>query len=69
MAERLGIPAKWLHVQIRQGRIAIDRQTSGAYLFEDSPQTVEALRNLRIRAVERVDLRARQHDQEGHRHG
>jgi hypothetical protein len=69
MAERLGIPAKWLYVQIRQGRIAIDRQTSGAYLFEDSPQTVEALRNLRNRAVERVDLRARQHDQEGHRHG
>jgi hypothetical protein len=69
MAERLGIPAKWLYIQIRQGRIVIDRQASGAYLFEDTPQTVDALRNLRNRAVECVDLRTHQHDQEGHRYG
>jgi hypothetical protein len=69
MAKRLGIPAKWLYVQIRQTRIVIDRETSGAYLFDDTPQTVEALRNLRNHAVERVDLRAHQHDQEGHHHG
>lgn len=69
MAERLGIPAKWLYVQIRKGRIAIDRQTSGAYLFENTPQTAEDLHNLRSRAVDRVDLRAHQHDTEGHQHG
>ena len=69
MAGRLGIPAKWLYVQIRQGRIAIDRQPSGAYHFDDTSQTVEALRDLRSRAIERIDLRARQPAQEGHRHG
>ena len=69
MAERLRVPARWLYVQIRQGRIVIDRETSGAYLFDDTPQTVDALCNLRNRAVERVDLRAHQHDQKGHHHG
>lgn len=68
MAERMGIPSKWLYVQIRSGRILIDRQPSGAYLFEDAPEVVDALHRLRNRAVERVDLRAHQPDQEGHRH-
>jgi thiosulfate/3-mercaptopyruvate sulfurtransferase len=39
------------------------------YLSADTPQTVDALRDLRSRVVERVDLRERQHDQEGHHHG
>lgn len=69
LAERLGIPPKWLYVQIRQGRITIDRRANGAYLFDDTPHTIEALRNLRSRAVECIDLRAHQHDTEGHRHG
>ena len=69
MAGRLGIPPEWLDVQIRQGRIVTDRRTNGACPFDDTPQTVEALRNLRSRAVERVDLRAHRHDAEGHRHG
>ena len=68
MAERLGIPSKWLYVQIRSGRILIDRQPSGAYLFEDAHDVVLALLRLRSRAVERVDLRAHQPTQEGHRH-
>ena len=69
MAERMGIPSKWLYVQIRTGRILIDRQPSGAYLFEDAPKVIAALQRLRSRNVERVDLRAPQPDQEGHRHG
>ena len=68
MAERLGIPSKWLYVQIRASRILIDRQPSGAYLFDDTPEVVAALRSLRAHAIERVDLRARQPAQEGHRH-
>ena len=68
MAERMSIPSKWLYVQLRAGRILIDRQPSGAYLFEDAPEVVAALHRLRSRAVERVDLRAHQPDKEGHRH-
>jgi hypothetical protein len=51
MAARMGIPAKWLYVQIRSGRILIDRQPSGAYLFDDTPETVDILLSLRNRAV------------------
>lgn len=68
MAERMRIPAKWLYVQIRAGRILIDRQASGAYLFNDNPETVDTLLDLRNRAVDRVDLRAHQPTQEGHHH-
>lgn len=69
MAERLEIPAKWLYVQIRTGRILLDRQPSGAYLFPDTPAVLATLGRLREHAVERVDLRAHQPAQEGHRHG
>jgi DNA invertase Pin-like site-specific DNA recombinase len=68
MAARMGIPAKWLYVQIRSGRILIDRQPSGAYLFDDTPETVDILLGLRNRAVTRVDLRTRQLAQEGQCH-
>jgi hypothetical protein len=68
MAQRMGIPSKWLHVQICTGRVLIDRQPSGAYFFEDAPELVAALQRLRSRAVERVDLRADRPAQEGHRH-
>ena len=68
MAERMRIPSKWLYVQIRSGRILIDRQPSGAHLFNDTPEVIAALHRLRSRAVERVDLRAHQPAQEGHRH-
>ena len=69
MAERMGIPSKWLSVQIRSGRILIARQPSGASLFEEAPEVVAALHRLRSRTVGRVDLRARQPAQEGHQHG
>ena len=66
MAERMGIPAKWLHVQIRNGRLLIDRQPSGAHLFADTPEVAAALNNLRARTVDRVDLRVHQPTQKGH---
>jgi len=66
MAERMGIPAKWLYVQIRTGRLLIERQPNGAYLFEDIPEVIGALHRLRSRTVERVDLRADQPTQRGH---
>jgi len=69
MATRLDIPSKWLYVQIRKGRIATDRQGSGAYLFQDTPQTISALRNLRNRVVDHVDLRANQDEKKGYQHG
>ena len=68
MAERLGIPSKRLSVQSRSGRLLIDRQPSGAHLFDDTPEVMAALHRLRSRAVERVDLRARQPAQKGPRH-
>lgn len=60
MAERMGIPAKWLHVQIRAGRILLDPQPNGAYLFNDTSDVIASLRTLRDRTVEQVDLRAHQ---------
>lgn len=69
MAERMGIPAKWLHGQIRAGRMLLDRQPSGAYLFDDTPDVIASLRALRERTVEQVDLRAHQPAQEGYQHG
>lgn len=33
LTARLNIPVNWLYVQIRQNRILIDRQPTGAYLF------------------------------------
>ncbi|MDP4026480.1 recombinase family protein [Methylobacterium sp. NEAU 140] len=36
IARRLNIPTKWLYGQIRTGRLLIDRQPTGAYLFRDT---------------------------------
>ena len=68
IAARMGIPAKWLYMQIRSGRILINRQPGGAYLFDDTPETVDILLGLRNRTVKHVDLRTRQLAQEGHHH-
>ena len=37
LASRLNIPVNWIYVQIRQKRLLIDRQPTGAYLFQDTP--------------------------------
>ena len=37
LAGVLNIPVNWLYVQIRQGRLLIDRHPSGAHLFSNTP--------------------------------
>jgi len=68
LASKLNIPVNWLYVQIRQGRIAIDRQPTGAYLFENTATVVQAIKDLRHHCVPHLDLRIRQPLQEGHQH-
>ena len=68
LASRLNIPVNWIYVQIKQKRLLIDRQPSGAYLFQDTPFFLDAVRNLRDRALNCVDLRICQPHQEGHQH-
>jgi len=68
LAARLNIPVNWVYVQIRQKRLLVDRQPSGAYLFEDSPTVLDAVRNLRNHTIGRLDLRICQSHQKGHQH-
>jgi DNA invertase Pin-like site-specific DNA recombinase len=68
VATRLGIPVNWLYVQIRKGRLLIDRQPSGAHLFPNSPSALDAVRSLRDHTIPRLDLRIYQPDKEGHLH-
>jgi len=57
LAARLNIPVNWLYVQIRQKRLLTDRQPTGAYLFQDAPAVLDAIRNLRNHTISRLDLR------------
>ena len=68
LAARLNIPVNWLYVQIRQKRLLIDRQPTGAYLFRNSPSVMDAIRNLRNHTISHIDLRICQPHQEGHQH-
>lgn len=68
IAGKLNIPVNWLYVQIRQGRLVIDRQPTGAYLFENTPSVVQAVQDLRNHRVRHLDLRISQPQQEGHQH-
>jgi hypothetical protein len=69
LAVKLKIPVNWLYVQIRKGRLLIDREPSGAYLFPDTPSVRDAIRNLRNHTISQLDLRICQPHQEGHQHG
>ena len=66
LAHVLNIPVNWIYVQIRQGRLLIDRHPSGAHLFANKPKVIEAVRKLRNHKVDQVDLRINQPHQEGH---
>lgn len=66
MAAKLSIPVNWLYVQIRKGRLLVDRQPSGAYLFNDTTDVHDGIRNLRTHKIDRLDLRICQPHQEGH---
>lgn len=68
LAARLDIPVNWLYVQIRQERLLINRQPTGAYLFPNSPSVMNAVRNLRDHTITCLDLRISQPHQEGHQH-
>ena len=68
LAARLNIPVKWLYIQIRQKRLLMDRQPSGAYLFENTASVIDGIRNLRNHAVSHLDLRICQPHKEGHQH-
>ncbi len=69
VAATLGIPVNWLYVQIRKGHLRIDRQSTGAHLFPNSPHTLDAVQSLRNHTVSSIDLRINQPDKEGHQHG
>jgi DNA invertase Pin-like site-specific DNA recombinase len=69
LAAKLNIPVNWIYVQIRKGCIQIDRQASGAYVFKDAPEVIEAIRNLRDHTVQIIDLRINRLHREGHQHG
>ena len=69
LAARLNIPVNWLYVQIRQKRLQMDRQPTGAYLFPDTEAVLHAIRNLRNHTITQLDLRICQPHQEGHQHG
>jgi len=66
LATRLEIPVNWLYVQIRQKRLLTDRQPTGAYLFQDTPAVLNAIRNLRNQTISHLDLRICQPHQGGH---
>jgi len=68
LAAKLNIPVNWLYVQIRQKRLLMDRQPSGAYLFENTASVIDGIRNLRNHAVSHLDLRICQSHKEGHQH-
>jgi hypothetical protein len=68
LATKLNIPVNWLYVQIRKGRLLVDRQPSGAYLFNDTTAVLNGVLCLRNHKIGRLDLRICQPHQEGHQH-
>jgi DNA invertase Pin-like site-specific DNA recombinase len=68
VATKLNIPVNWLYVQIRQKRILMERQPTGAYLFLNTPAVLDAVRSLRNHVINQLDLRISQPHQEGHQH-
>ena len=65
---RLQVSDKWLRGRIRDGAIRTVREPSGRYLFPDDETVLEALRQLRARLVEQVDLMPRALQHQGHHH-
>ena len=68
LAAKLGIPVNWLYVQIRKGKLFVDRQPSGAYLSNGDAAVLECVQSLRNHKVDRLDLRISQPHQKGHQH-
>lgn len=68
LAAKLGIPVNWLYVQIRKGRLLIEQQPSGAYLFFDASTVLDGVRSLRNHTISSLDLRICQPDKRGYQH-
>ena len=63
VAQRVGVVPHWLYHLINRGIVEIDRDNAtGLYLFPDSPQTIEELRQLKAGAIEKVCCRRRHQD-------
>jgi DNA invertase Pin-like site-specific DNA recombinase len=56
LAERLRIPQKWIHTQLRRGALRATHEPSGRYLFPDTEPAMQAVRELRERRTMHVDL-------------
>jgi DNA invertase Pin-like site-specific DNA recombinase len=56
LAERLRIPQKWIHTQLRRGAIRAIHEPSGRYLFPDTEPAMQAVQKLRAHRVEHIDL-------------
>jgi hypothetical protein len=56
VAERLRIPQKWLHTQVRRGTVRTRHERSGRYLVPDTELAIDAIRQLRAHRVKQVDL-------------
>jgi predicted site-specific integrase-resolvase len=56
LAERLNIPTKWIHTQLRRGAIRAIHEPSGRYLFPDTDHAMLAIRQLREHHIKTVDL-------------
>jgi DNA invertase Pin-like site-specific DNA recombinase len=69
LADALNIPVNWLYVQIRKGRLLIGRQSSGAYMFANTPTVIESVRKLRHHEIDLLDLRINEPHEKGHSHG
>ena len=65
-AKLMTIAVNWLYVQIKKGRLLVDRQPSGAYLFDDIASVLDGIQSLRTHKIGRLDLRICQPHQEGH---
>ncbi|WMT72101.1 hypothetical protein [Bradyrhizobium sp. Ash2021] len=62
LATRLGIPAKWIYVQIKRGSILTTREPSGRFLFPDNATALQAVCSLRNHRVANIDLREDHHE-------
>jgi hypothetical protein len=67
-AVKLNVPVNWLYVQIRKGRLLVERQPSGAYLFNGTTAVLDGIQSLRTHKIGCLDLRICQPHQEGHQH-
>jgi hypothetical protein len=68
LAAKLNIPMNWLYVQIRKRKLFMDRQPSGAYLFNDPAAVLDSVQSLRTHKINHLDLRICQPHEKGHQH-